>query len=140
MLRIHLEFDIDVGFASLFGADFPVRSRHAVIPHHHVVLDHAEPLRLGVSSGAGRILLALQVFPLIDIGPGAIEPVSSLFQRTNRTERSVCTSGELNTRATSITSAVPDPSSLAASPQPWPSMWPPMMYISSGCVVPIFVQ
>ena len=67
-------------------------------------------------------------------------PVSSLFQRTKRIERSVFTSGLLKTRASSITSAVPEPSSFAASPQPWPSMWPPTMYISSGCVVPTFVQ
>ena len=58
--------------------------------------------------------------------------VSSLFQSAKRIDRSVCTSGLLNTRASSITSAVPDPSSLAASPQPMPSMWPPTRYISSG--------
>ena len=46
----------------------------------------------------------------------------------------------LKTRASSITSAVPEPSSFAASPQPWPSMCAPTMYISSGCVVPTFVQ
>ena len=67
-------------------------------------------------------------------------PVSSLFQRANRIERSVCTSGLLKMRASSITSAVPEPSSLAASPNPMPSMWPPTMYISSGRVVPILVQ
>ena len=39
-----------------------------------------------------------------------------------------------------MTIAVPEPSSFAASPQPWPSMWPPTMYISSGRVVPTFVQ
>ena len=55
-------------------------------------------------------------------------------------ERSVCTSGLLKMRASSITSAVPEPSSFAASPQPWPSMCAPTMYISSGCVVPTFVQ
>jgi hypothetical protein len=37
-------------------------------------------------------------------------------------------------RASSMTSAVPEPSSLAASPQPMPSMWAPTMYISSGRV------
>src|SRR5437867_3291393 len=58
----------------------------------------------------------------------------------NRMERSVCTSGLLKTRATSMTRAVPDASSFAASPQPIPSICPPTMYISPGCVVPIFVQ
>ena len=43
-------------------------------------------------------------------------------------------------RANSMTNAVPEPSSLAASPQPCPSMWAPTMYISSGWVAPIFVQ
>jgi hypothetical protein len=57
-----------------------------------------------------------------------------------RIERSVRTSGLLKTRASSITSAVPDPSSFAASPQPIPSMCAPTIYISSGCVVPTFVQ
>ena len=50
------------------------------------------------------------------------------------------TSGPLKTRASSITSAVPEPSSSAASPKPRPSMWAPTMYISSGCVVPTLVQ
>jgi hypothetical protein len=63
-----------------------------------------------------------------------------LFQSTNRIDRSVRTSGALKMRASSITIAVPDPSSLAASPQPMPSMCPPTMYISSGLVEPIFVQ
>ena len=49
-------------------------------------------------------------------------PVSSLFHSAKRIVRSVCTSGALKTRASSITSAVPEPSSFAASPQPWPSM------------------
>ena len=49
-------------------------------------------------------------------------PVSSLFQSAKRIERSVFTSGLLKTRASSITSAVPEPSSFAASPQPMPSM------------------
>ena len=67
-------------------------------------------------------------------------PVSSLLKRMNRIERSVCTSGELKMRASSITSAVPEPSSFAAEPNPWPSMCAPTMYISCGRVVPIFVQ
>ena len=69
-----------------------------------------------------------------------LRPVSSLFQRMKRIDRSVWTSGLLNTRASSITIAEPEPSSFAASPQPWPSMCPPTMYISSGRVVPTFVQ
>ena len=40
----------------------------------------------------------------------------------------------------SITSAGPDPLSLAAAPQPCPSMWAPTMYISFGVVVPTLVQ
>ena len=48
----------------------------------------------------------------------ACDPVSSLFHSTKRIVRSLCTSAPLSTRASSITSAVPDPSSLAASPQP----------------------
>src|SRR2546427_2200916 len=39
-----------------------------------------------------------------------------------------------------MTSAVPEASSSAASPQPIPSMWAPTTYISSGRVEPIFVQ
>ncbi len=54
--------------------------------------------------------------------------------------RSVVTPGMEKTRASSITSAVPEPSSLAASPQPMPSMCAPTMYISSGRVVPTLVQ
>jgi hypothetical protein len=63
-----------------------------------------------------------------------------LFHSAKRIVRSVCTSGMLKTRASSITRAVPDPSSLAASPHPWPSMCAPMMYISSGRDVPTLVQ
>ena len=70
----------------------------------------------------------------------AWDPVSSLFHRANRMLRSVSTSRMLKTRASSITSAVPEPSSFAASPQPWPSMWAPTMYISSACEVPALVQ
>ena len=57
-----------------------------------------------------------------------------------RIERSVSTPGRLKMRANSITRAVPEPSSLAASPQPMPSMWAPTMYISSGRVLPTLVQ
>ena len=67
-------------------------------------------------------------------------PYSSLFQSTNRIDRSVLTSGLLKTRASSITSAVPEPSSLAASPYPCPSMWAATMYMSSGWTAPILVQ
>src|SRR5438045_1253250 len=52
-------------------------------------------------------------------------PVSSLFHSANRIERSVVTSGAEKTRASSMTSAVPEPSSFAASPQPMPSMGSP---------------
>ena len=43
-------------------------------------------------------------------------------------------------RASSITSAVPEPLSLAASPKPMPSIWAATMYISPGWVVPILVH
>ena len=39
-----------------------------------------------------------------------------------------------------MTMAVPDASSFAAWPNPWPSMWAPMIYISSGWVAPTLVQ
>jgi len=63
-----------------------------------------------------------------------------LFQSTNRRLTSVVTSGTLKIRASSITSAVPEPSSFAASPQPMPSMCAATMYISPGRDVPTFVQ
>jgi hypothetical protein len=63
-----------------------------------------------------------------------------LFQSAKRIVRSVWTSGLLKIRASSITIAVPEPSSLAASPQPMPSMWAPMMYISPGVFEPTLVQ
>src|SRR5262245_41477965 len=72
--------------------------------------------------------------------PAPLVPLSSLFHSAKRIDRSVRTSGMLNTRASSITSAVPDPSSFAASPQPWPSMCALTMYISLGRDVPTFVQ
>jgi hypothetical protein len=58
----------------------------------------------------------------------------------NRMDRSVWTSGALKIRASSMTNAVPEPSSFAASPHPCPSMCAPMMYISSGRVAPVLVQ
>ena len=39
----------------------------------HVMLDHAEPSRLGVLPGARRILLALECGALGDISPGTME-------------------------------------------------------------------
>ncbi len=66
-------------------------------------------------------------------------PVSSLFHSANRMERCDSTSDAARTRAISITNAVPEPSSFAASPPPRPSMCAPMMYISSGREAPIFV-
>jgi hypothetical protein len=52
--------------------------------------------------------------PLGDSMP--CRPVSSLFHSAKRIERSVVTPGAFRMRASSITSAVPEPSSLAASP------------------------
>ena len=78
----------------LLRADRAVRPRHAVIPHHHVVLDHAEPLRLRILAGARGILVALQVLALRRRTPFApLSPVSSLFHSAKRIERSVMTSG-----------------------------------------------
>ena len=59
--------------------------------------------------------------------------------REQGTERAVLISSAASTRAISITSAVPEPSSFAASPPPRPSMCAPMMYISLGIVLPIRV-
>ena len=54
---------------------------------------------------------------LFDVRAAAVEAVSSLFpQETNRTFRLQVRT--VQNAASSITSAVPDPSSFAASPQP----------------------
>ena len=68
-----MEFDVHVGLGTLLGAHRAVRARHAVIEHHHVVLDHAEPLRLRILPGAGRLLLALQRLTLRDVRTRAIQ-------------------------------------------------------------------
>ena len=65
-----------------------------MVPHHHVVLNHAEPLWLRIPARTRRILLALQRRSLLDVGDRRrCNPVSSLFQRANRIDRSVWTSG-----------------------------------------------
>src|SRR4029079_19234302 len=51
----------------------PVRARHAVVPEHHVVLDHGQPPRLGVAARPRRVLLALQARTLLDVGARAVE-------------------------------------------------------------------
>jgi hypothetical protein len=47
--------------------------RHAVVEHHHVVLDHAQPFGFGILAGAGGRFDALQVLALIDVGARAVE-------------------------------------------------------------------
>ena len=61
-----------IAVSTLLWADRTVRARHAVVPQHHVVLDHPEPLRLGIPARAGGILLALQLCPLRDVSAGAL--------------------------------------------------------------------
>ena len=45
-LRRARELDVDVGFGALRRRELAVGRRRAVIDHHHVVLNHAEPFRL----------------------------------------------------------------------------------------------
>ena len=45
-----LEFNVYVCFGTLIAADRSVGTRCAVIPQHHVVLNHAEPARFRVLS------------------------------------------------------------------------------------------
>jgi hypothetical protein len=71
-LRVRLELDVDVRFGALFLAHRAVGERHPVVEQHHVVLDHAQPLRFGVFAGTGRALLALQRLPLLDVGAGGL--------------------------------------------------------------------
>ena len=135
-LDSRLEFDVDVGFRTLLLADGAVGARHAVVEHHHVVLDHAQPFRFRILARARRVFLALQLRALLHVGPRAVEPGLLVVPQHEADGALGLHVGLLNTRASSITSAVPEPSSLAASPQPMPSMCAPMMYISSGWVVP----
>ena len=52
---VDLELDVHVGLRPLLRAHRAVGARHAVVEHHHVVLDHAEPFRLGILAGARRV-------------------------------------------------------------------------------------
>ena len=118
-----------------------VGARHAVVEHHHVVLDHAEPFRLRILAGSGRVFLALQRLRAARRRRARRSSPGLLVVPEREADRAIGLHvGLLNMRASSMTSAVPEPSSFAASPQPWPSMWPPTMYISSGWVVPTLVQ
>ena len=54
------------------GLHRAVGPRHPVVEQHHVVLDHAEPLRLGILARTRRVLLALQRLPLLDVGARAV--------------------------------------------------------------------
>src|SRR5260370_33242719 len=66
--RSGLEFDVDVGFASLLRTDGAIRTRHAMIPKHHVVLDHSKPFRFRVAARSRRTFFALQGSSLVNIG------------------------------------------------------------------------
>ena len=44
-----------------------------MVPQHHVVLYHAQPARLGIPAGTGRVLDPLQLLALRDVGAGAVE-------------------------------------------------------------------
>ncbi len=66
-LRVHLELDVHIGFRPLLLADRAVLARHAVVEHHHVVLNHPEPFRFGILPGSGRILFALHRAALRDV-------------------------------------------------------------------------
>ena len=39
-----------------------------MIPQHHVVLDHAQPLRLGIAAGSWWFLFSLKGRSLLDVG------------------------------------------------------------------------
>src|SRR5262249_52235368 len=58
------------------------RLRHAVIPQHHVVLDHPDPLRLGIPAAAFRVFDPLQRLPLLHVGFRAVE--AALFAVPHR--------------------------------------------------------
>jgi len=103
-----------------------------MVEQHHVVLDHAEPL--------GLLLRALERAALLDVGACAVE--TGLF---------IVPQGEPDRAIGADVSAAEDAGQLhderraravviCRLAQPIPSMWPPTMYISSGCVVPILVQ
>jgi len=64
--------EVDVGFGALLGGDRAVRSGHGVVPQHHVVLDHPQPLWFGIPARARGILFALQRCPLRDVSAGAL--------------------------------------------------------------------
>src|SRR5438093_7964164 len=70
--RAHLEFDVDVGFGALLLAYRAVGARHAVVEHHHVVLDHPEPLRFRVATRAWRVFFPLKPLPLRDVRAGCL--------------------------------------------------------------------
>src|SRR5204862_207150 len=72
-LRGGLEFDVDVRLGPLLRAERAVRSRHAVIEQHHVVLDHAKPPRFRVAARAEGVLLSLKRRSLRDVGARAVE-------------------------------------------------------------------
>jgi hypothetical protein len=83
LLARGLELDVDVGFAALLQraglgvTGLPSASvlghRHAVVEHHHVVLDHAQPARFRIAARSLGRLDPLQVLALVDVGIGAVQ-------------------------------------------------------------------
>ena len=69
---VRLKLDVDVGFRALIATHRAIGARRSVIPKHHVVLDHAEPPGLGIEAGSGRVLNALKLLPLGDVGSSAV--------------------------------------------------------------------
>ena len=73
-LRVRLELDVHVGLGTLLRRNGTVGAGHAVVEQHHVMLDHAEPLRFWILARASRQLLALHRKALLHISARAIEP------------------------------------------------------------------
>ena len=58
----------------LVAAHRAVGARGAVVEQHHVVLDHAEPARLGIPSRSRWVLASLHRLPLLDVGAAPVQP------------------------------------------------------------------
>ena len=134
--RGRLELDVHVGFGPLLGA---ASSRRRAACRGRTASCRAESCRATSAPDSGRepggSSLPCSSLALLDVGAArrSVRSPRCSTARSGSSARS-CTSGMLKTRASSITSAVPEPSSLAASPQPCPSMWALTMYISFGSV------
>jgi len=72
-VRVGLKFDVHIRFRALILAYRAIRPWRAVIPQHHVVLDHA-PASVAPDSGPNHGgLNALYVLALLDIGTGTVQ-------------------------------------------------------------------